>query len=173
MATVGGLVAYRPDSSPPTVEVVGVNGARPDSGKLKLATDRLERIEIAVGDRATPVNRLRVFTRLEGVDAVPRLLTEAERGNLASSSIYAGRALPPGAHVLRVWAQDDAFNRSAESQVTVVVPKLARGPAGLSVRQDAIYAGFGGVALILTAGATTLAAGKTRRRRAAARGRRC
>lgn len=164
VGTTAGLVAHRPDASPPRIAIVEVNDVRPDGGAVQLRSDRLVRLRLEAGDRATPASRLRVFTRLDGVDAAPRLLSESERRDLANVTVYAGRALPPGSYVLRAWAQDDAFNRSAESQVTLVVPRLARGPAGLTYPQEAAYAGFAGLALVLTAGATTAAAGKTRRR---------
>ncbi len=166
VGTTGGLVAYRPDAAAPHVSIASVNGRQPDAGGLSLSSDRVGNIAIEAGDGATPQGRLHVFTRLDGVDGEPRLLAPSERGDLGAISVYAGRALPPGSHVLRVWVQDDAFNRSAEAQVTIHVPELAHGPAGLAVRRDAAYAGVAGMALVLTAGMTTAAAQRVRRRRA-------
>lgn len=171
VGTTAGLVAHLPDSEPPEIAIIGINGVQPDSGEVQLATDRLDRIELAAHDRFTPGNRLLIFTRLEGVDAAPRLLTEPERRDLRAVGIYAGRTLAPGRYVLRAWAQDEAFNRSAESQVTITIPRLVRGPAGLAILPEPVFAVLGGFTLLFTAGATTRVAGRTRQRRAEHRAR--
>jgi hypothetical protein len=163
VGTAGGLATYRRDLVPPRVAILGVNGLQPEWGSVRLATDSIDRLQIEAADLVTPPNRLRIFTRLEGVDPAPRELSRTHMQDLTSLAAYSERILPPGSHVLRVWAQDEAFNRSAESQVSVIVPALAHVPGGLTFPREAAFAATGGLALLLTAGATAGAARRIRR----------
>ena len=167
IGTINGLAAHRPDSAAPKITIKRVDGVGPENGVVQLDGDRVEGIELAAEDQLIASDRLHIFTRLEGIDQAPRLLTADEVGDLRAVNVYAGQRLPPGSHVLRAWAQDDAFNRSPEAQVRITVPELAYGPAGLAVRRDTALAGLAGLALVLAAGAATGATVRTRRRHAA------
>ncbi len=167
VGTTGGLAAHRRDTGAPAIAITGINGRAPEDGSVQLLIDRIEQVQVSLDDQATPADRLLIFTRLDGVDDAPRLLQPSERLDPRTLIAYANRRLAPGAYVLRAWTQDDAFNRSPEARVTVVVPDLKHGPAGLAVSSQLMVALLVGLALVVTAGVTTGAASRTRRRRSA------
>ena len=152
IGTGGGLVEYRPERSAPTVEIVAVNGIRPEEGSVTLSRDRIERVEVSASDGQTLPDRLILDTRLDGVDDVPR----AQRAGAITA--YGDRRLEAGSTVLHVWAQDEAFNRSAPADVTVITPDLVYLPAGLALRSEVVYPILSAAALLLAAGVMAYAA---------------
>lgn len=167
VGTSAGLAVHEPDVTAPKITLRSINGELPASGWVALDVDRIDRIDVAGEDAGRPDGQLRYFVRLEGVEDTPRLLTAAEAADPAAIAAYAGRRLAAGTYTLRAWVEDDAFNRSSETQAKLLVPALAHLPAGLAVRSEAVYAGVAGLALLLTAGATTRTARQTRRRQIA------
>ncbi len=157
-----GLVEYRPERSSPRVEIIAVNGMRPEKGAVELARDRIERVEVRASDGTTPSDRLIILTRLDGVDDAP-LVHRAQ-----AITAYSGRRLAAGNTVLHVWVQDEAFNRSVPADVTVVTPRLVYLPGGVALRSEVAYPIMGAIVLLLVAGVTANAA-ITARRRAAER----
>ena len=161
IGTGGGLVEYQPERSAPTVEIVAINGIRPEEGAVTLARDRIERVEVAATDGHTPPDRLIINTRLDGVDDVPRV----QRAGAITA--YGDRRLEAGSTILHVWAQDEAFNRSVPAEVTVITPDLVYLPAGLALRSEVAYPILAAAALLLVTGMIIFAAIEVRRRAAA------
>ena len=162
IGTGGGLVEYRPERTAPTVEIVLVNGIKSGEGAVELGRGRIEQLEVAGSDRETPPERLAFFTQLDGVDDVPQV----RDGRTITA--YRDRRLAAGRTVLHVWAEDEAFNRSAPADVMLVTPGLIYLPFGLAVRKEVAYPILAAIALLLVA-AATIWAGITARRRAVER----
>ena len=162
IGTGGGLVEYRPERTAPTVEIVVVDGVISGEGAVELGRGRIEELEVAASDRESPPERLVIFTQLDGVDDVPQV---RERGTIRA---YGDLRLAAGRTVLHVWAQDEAFNRSAPADVVLVTPGLIYLPFGLAVRKEVVYPILSAAALLLIA-AATIWAGISARRRAVAR----
>lgn len=158
IGTGAGLVEYRPERTAPTVEIVAVNGMPLTGNAVKLERGRIESVEVAASDEATPPDRLILFTRLGGVDDMPQI----HRGSTITA--YSDRRLAAGNTLLHVWAQDEAFNRSATAEVTVITPDLVYLPSGLALRRETAYPILGAVVLLLAAGVTLVAATLARRR---------
>lgn len=162
IGTGGGLVEYRPERSAPTVEIVVVNGTISGKDAIDLNRGRIELLEVAASDRETPPDRLIFFTQLDGVDDLPQLRVEG------TITAYGEQRLAAGRTVLHVWAQDEAFNRSAPADVILMTPDLIYLPLGLAVRKEVAYPVLGAITLLLVAAALTWA-GISARRRAVAR----
>jgi len=158
IGTGGGLVEYRPERTPPTVEIVVVNGVTSREGAVELAQGRIELLEVAASDRESPPDRLTLFTQLDGVDDLPQV----RDGEVITA--YSDHRLAAGRTVLHVWAQDEAFNRSAPADVLLVTPDLIYLPFGVAVRKEVAYPILATTALLLIAAAMIWVGISARRR---------
>lgn len=162
IGTGAGLVEYLPERNAPTVEIIAINGMAPKGGAVELRRGRIEQLEAVASDKETPAVRLIFLTQLDGVDDVPQVRSG---GTIIA---YTHRRLPAGRTVLHVWAQDEAFNRSAPADVILMTPDLIYLPLELAVRKEVAYPILAAIALLVVAAAMTWA-GISARRRAVAR----
>lgn len=164
IGTTNGLVRYRPDTTPPWVEIDSVNLVTPVDGRVLLREDVLQALRVRGGDTSTPAHDLIYLTQLDTVDVTPLVHSDTQ------ITSYSRRSLARGTYTLRVIARDEAFNYSQPAEVTIVVPQLITF-AGLVLRADVFYP-VAGLALLALAGLATasgvsLSAGARVRRLAA------
>lgn len=133
IGTTTGLVHYRPEQSRPWVRIDSINLQPLQNDNVTLGADLLQVVRVSGGDLATHARDLMYLTQLSGVDATPRVHTDAQ------ITAYSAQSLASGTYVLRVTARDAAFNYSQPVAVNIVVPQLVRLPGGHMVRADVFY----------------------------------
>lgn len=166
IATMAGLVHYRPETTSPWVVIESVNLLAPQEGEVHLTQDTVQAIRVEGGDLASRAGDLIFLTQLDGVDATPQVYQDGQ------IRTYDTRKLSPGTHRLQVRARDAAFNYSAPAEVRIVVPRMVTVPGGVRLRADLFYSmlGLGVLALVavVTAGGVSLQARAHGRQLAAA-----
>jgi ligand-binding sensor domain-containing protein len=133
IGTANGIVRYTPEKQAPWVRIESVNLTRPVDGRVFLTSDILKQMQLRGGDLATPPDRIRFLTQLEGIDSTPQT-------HLIGQVMLGERRLAPGVYRLRAWARDDALNYSPPVEVTITVPTFVRLPGGYTISRDALIA---------------------------------
>jgi ligand-binding sensor domain-containing protein len=162
IGTTAGLVQYRPEQSPPWVQVDSVNLSAPQGNTVRLTGDRIQDVRLTAGDLSTRQKDLVLLTQLPGVDPAPR----PHPGSQIMD--YARVRLGAGTHILRVIARDAGFNYSLPVDLEIIVPRLVTLPWGATVRANTLYLMLAAATVVAIALSVTGAAGL----RARARGRR-
>ncbi len=135
IGTKAGLVRYRPEKAAPWVRVETVNLIEPIDGVVKLVGDKLRALRLVGGDLATRPEHLIFLTQLDGADTMSQVHSSGQIS-------YRDLQLSPGAHGLRVWARDAAFNYSSPVEIKLVAPRMVRLPGGGAVVAETFYIGL-------------------------------
>ncbi len=133
IGTANGIVRYTPEKQEPWVRIESVNLIRPVEGRVLLASDTLNQMQLRGGDLATRPDWIRFLTQLEGVDSAPQ-------SYLTGQVMLGERRLAPGVYRLRAWARDNGLNYSPPAEVMIEVPTFVRLPGGYTVPRDVLIA---------------------------------
>ena len=160
--TTTGLVAHRPDEIAPVIESVTVNGetAGAEAGDpVTLERNQVRQIAVTARDGAeNSGGQVLILAQLDDLDRTPRV----SAGGILSA--YKDVSLSPGRHTLRLWAVDEAFNRSEPRQITIDVPDLAYLPLGIAIPAAVIAPVLTALILVLLAAVAAVAVVGLRRR---------
>jgi len=133
-----GVIRFQPQSAPPFLNMVTVNGRMPEGGVIPVDANAQTHILLQAGDIHSPPSDLVYFVRMEGVDA------DWRQGR---SPLISYPPLQPGDYLFQAQVRDPSMNysrpmtvtlRARESLAYVAIPGMGRVHPGLAVMSVAL-----------------------------------